>query len=207
MSIAARQRVRRNAYTARLWLIAGGLGFALLCVLGAAAVVLAARTNRSGESARPVAAESPPADVLSPAPPVSTRSALAGVSAEREGLSWTHQELVDHLNRESHGQSPNIPRSSFRLIATTTGSIAGPAAYFAPDRGTGFDYSEGAVRAGATTAVYVQRCETADAAAGRAGAKGRDQAFSWGRFYFGLRGDDTESTVAYLWCRKVMLGS
>ena len=172
----SRQRGRQADQDQRYWLIVGGLAFGLLAMAGSAGAYLLLKTSRTeamahSEGAPAAAASGQAAGVL--APPLSARSAVLGVSADREGQAWTHQELLDHLNRSG---------LSLRLVPTEGGSLLGPVAYFARTGDQEELYTAEGIRHGGPTAVHVQRLGDTDAAAGTAGALGREKGFAWGRF-------------------------
>lgn len=112
-------------------------GIFLLSVFGVVAMVMA---NRSPATA-----------------PAGNSGGLFGPSkprADREGMEWTHRELVDHLGRNG---------VELTYWHTDLNDRDGPAIRYAGD-------------------VLIQRCTTPDKAKELAGLSSSDIALNWGRF-------------------------
>lgn len=150
--MSARRR-DRSALPLVAGLVAAGLLLALGAGLVAALVVL---RKPPGAAPAPVAA-------------------LLGPSAAREGESWTHQELLDHLAGRLAGRGLTV-----EMEKTEAGDFYGPAAYFFLQPGE--------------RKVYVQKRATAQDARDWAALETGRATFTWGRFVF--RSADAEAVAA-----------
>lgn len=158
----------RSGSGSALWIVLALVGF--FAVVGVAGVAAVAFTWRSGRVERE--------RVLDEKHALADRAiadrAAGNVSADREGQTWTHSDLLTHLN--AHGMTLRIEKTE------KGGLLRGPAAVLVP---TGTEYNDD-FPLDLQRIVFVEKLKDTPTARDEAGADPA-ASFAWGRFLFSTR--------------------